>query len=280
MNSQKPSRQHDVILTSQSFDKFPAKAEAQNCGHRDRHYMIEVLGDRTSSYPHTLAPAVSKNAIAKDGCVLNPRSLHQIPEEESQLGFSQVQQILRQFQQMFDRLGAIVLAVDGQVQFIAQRAEQLLSQYFSSRAPHSLPELLQHWFKQQISRLTFNDDIPSSCLPLHIQQAGRQLSIRLIPDPIGEQYLLLLEEQELQGFSISGLELLGLTKREAEVLFWIAKDKSNAQIGKVLGCSEGTVRKHLEHLHCKLGVQTRTAAVMVALEKLGLLPKLFVAISS
>ncbi len=158
------------------------------------------------------------------------------------------------------------------MQFIAERAEQLLSQYFLSHPPDSLPELLQHWFKQQISRLTFNGNVPFSCLPLHIQQAGRQLNIRLIPDPIGEQYLLLLEEQELQRFSISGLELLGLTKREAEVLFWISKDKSNAQIAKILGCSEGTVRKHLEHIHCKLGVQTRTAAVMVALEKLGLLP--------
>ena len=80
----------------------------------------------------------------------------------------------------------------------------------------------------------------------------------------------LLEEKELQAFSISALESLGLTKREAEVLFWIAKDKSNAGIAKVLGCSEGTVRKHLEHLYGKLNVQTRTAAVMVALEKLGL----------
>jgi DNA-binding CsgD family transcriptional regulator len=51
---------------------------------------------------------------------------------------------------------------------------------------------------------------------------------------------------------MDGLELLGLTKREAEVLFWIAKDQSNAQIALVLGCSEGTVRKHLEQLHCKL----------------------------
>jgi len=85
--------------------------------------------------------------------------------------------------------------------------------------------------------------------------------------------LLLVEEEQLQSFSISSLELLGLTQREAEVLFWVAKDKSNAGIAKVLGCSEGTVRKHLEHLYQKLGVQTRTGAVMVALEKLGLLRK-------
>ncbi len=278
MNSQKQSRQHDVILTSQNLDKFPEQAEAKNCEPSDTHYIMEVLGDRTRSAPDTLAPAVPKDW--SDGCVLNPRMFHQIQAEANNPGFSKIHQILAQFQQMFDRLGAIVLAVDGQVRFIAQRAEQLLSQYFLSHAPDSLPELLQHWFKQQISRLKFNGNVSSSCLPLHIQQAGRQLNIRLIPEPIGEQYLLLLEEQELQRFSISSLELLGLTKREAEVLFWIAKDKSNAGIAKAIGCSEGTVRKHLEHLYEKLGVQTRTAAVMVALEKLGLFKSEFVAVSS
>jgi DNA-binding CsgD family transcriptional regulator len=82
---------------------------------------------------------------------------------------------------------------------------------------------------------------------------------------------LLLEEREPHSFSISALELLGLSKREAEVLFWIAKDKSNAAIAKVLGCCEGTVRKHVENLYKKLGVQSRMGAVMIALEKLGLL---------
>jgi DNA-binding CsgD family transcriptional regulator len=80
----------------------------------------------------------------------------------------------------------------------------------------------------------------------------------------------LMQTEELPPFSVAVLELLGLTKREAEVLFWIAKDKSNAGIARVLGCCEGTVRKHLENLYKKLGVQTRVGAVMVALEKLGL----------
>ena len=82
---------------------------------------------------------------------------------------------------------------------------------------------------------------------------------------------MLLEEQQSASFSIAALALLGLTHREAEVLFWIAKDKSNAGIARVLGCCEGTVRKHLEHVYTKLGVQTRMGAVMTALEKLGLL---------
>jgi DNA-binding CsgD family transcriptional regulator len=92
-----------------------------------------------------------------------------------------------------------------------------------------------------------------------------------MPSSNSEHYLLLLEEQEGRSFSISALESLGLTKREAEVLFWIAKDKSNARIAKILGCCEGTVRKHLENLYKKLSVQTRMGAVMTALEKLDLL---------
>jgi ATP/maltotriose-dependent transcriptional regulator MalT len=71
--------------------------------------------------------------------------------------------------------------------------------------------------------------------------------------------------------SIATLESLGLTQREAEVLCWVAKDKSNAAIAKILDCCEGTVRKHLEHLYKKLEVQTRLGAVMTALERLGLL---------
>ena len=198
--------------------------------------------------------------------------------EENNLEGSQIQQILTQFKQALAHGGAISLAINGRVQFMTERAEQLLSQYFLPYAPHSLPEPLQCWFKHQISRLT--SDVPSPCLSLKIEQAGRQLIVHLIPNPIREQYLLLLEEQEPQSFSIVALELLGLSKREAEVLFWVAKDKSNAEIAKVLDCCEGTVRKHMEHIHRKIGVQTRTGAVIIALEKLGLLKGSFVAISS
>ncbi len=205
---------------------------------------------------------------------------HLMHTDENTSTFNKEQQILTQLKQVFELLGAIVVTPEGQVQFMTQRGEQLLNQYFSTYAPHSLPESLKHWFKHRISLLTSESKVPSLCLPLHIEQAGKQLLVRLIGDLIEEQYLLLLEEGELQFFSISSLELLGLTKREAEVLFWVAKDKSNAAIAKILGCSKGTVRKHLEHIHQKLGVQTRTAAVMVALERLGLLKGEFVAMSS
>ena len=53
---------------------------------------------------------------------------------------------------------------------------------------------------------------------------------------------------------------LGLTPREAEVLGWVARGKTNAQIAALLFISPLTVRKHLENIFEKLGVRTRTAA--------------------
>ena len=55
-----------------------------------------------------------------------------------------------------------------------------------------------------------------------------------------------------------------LTPREAEVLAWLAKGKTNRDIADILGMSPRTVNKHLEHIFEKLGVETRTAAAAVA----------------
>ena len=213
-------------------------------------------------------------------CFLNLVHQYLMQIEENAPVHNQEQPIFIQLQQVFGQLGAIVMTPEAQVKHLTQRAEQLLSQYFPRYESYSLPEPLKHWFKHQISLLMYRSKVSFPCFSFHVEQAGRQLLVRLSSSQIKEQYLILLEEQELKSFSISDLELLGLTKREAEVLFWTAKDRSNAGIAKVLGCCEGTVRKHLEHIYAKLGVQTRTAAVMFALEGLGLLRESIVAISS
>ena len=50
-----------------------------------------------------------------------------------------------------------------------------------------------------------------------------------------------------------------LTKREREVVEWIAAGKRNAEIGKILGCSSRTVQKHVQHILEKLLLETRIA---------------------
>ncbi|SFB51866.1 two component transcriptional regulator, LuxR family [Rhizobium sp. NFR07] len=55
-----------------------------------------------------------------------------------------------------------------------------------------------------------------------------------------------------------------LTARESEVLVWIAKGKSNRDIGEILGLSSRTVNKHLEQIYVKLGVENRASAAVKA----------------
>jgi DNA-binding NarL/FixJ family response regulator len=62
--------------------------------------------------------------------------------------------------------------------------------------------------------------------------------------------------------------LLGLTRRESEVLDLIAQGRSNAEIARELQITEQTVKGHLWRLYRKLGVSNRTAAARWA-EKAG-----------
>ena len=50
-----------------------------------------------------------------------------------------------------------------------------------------------------------------------------------------------------------------LTKREVEVVEWIAAGKRNREIGKILECSSRTVQKHVQHILEKLHLETRIA---------------------
>ena len=63
----------------------------------------------------------------------------------------------------------------------------------------------------------------------------------------------------------------GLSDREAQVLRLLAYGHSNRQIASQLGITPKTAGHHVEHLYAKIGVSTRAAAALFALEH-GLLP--------
>jgi DNA-binding NarL/FixJ family response regulator len=60
----------------------------------------------------------------------------------------------------------------------------------------------------------------------------------------------------------------GLTPRAAETLLWLAQGKTNPDIATILGITESTVKKHVQEIFEKLGVETRGAATVRALEVL------------
>lgn len=98
---------------------------------------------------------------------------------------------------------------------------------------------------------------------------GQALVLRnLGPVGLGEQMLLLQRRAEPSA-AATRLSTASLTPREAEVLSWVAKGKTNRDVGDILGMSPRTVNKHLEHVFEKLGVETRAAAAALASREMG-----------
>jgi DNA-binding CsgD family transcriptional regulator len=77
---------------------------------------------------------------------------------------------------------------------------------------------------------------------------------------------------ENQGGTARSLRRLGLSEREAEVLYWVAAGKSNPVIGTILGIRHDTVRAHLKKIFAKLGVENRLSAALQALQVLRAVP--------
>ncbi|HYR45206.1 MAG TPA: LuxR C-terminal-related transcriptional regulator [Terriglobia bacterium] len=72
--------------------------------------------------------------------------------------------------------------------------------------------------------------------------------------------------------SVEPLLKLGLTPRAAETLLWVAQGKTNSDIATILGITESTVKKHVQEIFDNLGVETRSAAAVRALEVLNSSP--------
>jgi DNA-binding CsgD family transcriptional regulator len=166
----------------------------------------------------------------------------------------------------------IVLAGSGCVKRWTEQARSWISRYCRTPFPsesNRMPECFAEWYRRQLSLVAQERLLPSPRDPLIVDRGGRQLTVQFIPDHFRDEHLLLLNEKSLDA-SWSSLAACGLTPRESEVLAWVAKGKTNADVGTILRMSGRTVQKHLEHIYQKLGVETRTTATVRALKLIGL----------
>jgi DNA-binding CsgD family transcriptional regulator len=68
---------------------------------------------------------------------------------------------------------------------------------------------------------------------------------------------------------LASLEALGLTRRQAEVAFWIAQGKANDDLAVILSTSRYTIPHHVEAILARLHLATRVEVMLCALETLG-----------
>lgn len=159
---------------------------------------------------------------------------------------------------------AVQLGAGGSARLVWQTplARRWLPAYFGSAADE-VPAALLGWLREAITQ--------PEARPLSVARPGPQAVQQLVCTLQGrtrdDDWLLVLREVSDAAAVQAIQQALKLTLRESEVLYWVVKGKTNRDIGDILGASPATVKKHLERVHEKLGVETRTAAAAVAVQK-------------
>ena len=160
---------------------------------------------------------------------------------------------------------------DGKLTWQTPLARELLARYYGTSAPQTPPAVLE-WLRSASRMAEAQTGGPAEPPRLTIELGAQRLSFRLhqqTGDSDGGADWLIIMREVSDAAVIEAMSLsFKLTAREAEVLYWVVKGKTNRDIGDILGASPATVKKHLERVYAKLGVETRTAAAGMAMTRI------------
>jgi DNA-binding NarL/FixJ family response regulator len=157
--------------------------------------------------------------------------------------------VARMAREALDIGGNGVLVVDAQ-QRIAWQSPQARKWIDAFFEPPSAATC-EHWLTS-ISQRSSGSEVSHA-------DGSKLCARRLGAIGMGES-MWLLQRQHTTHVNSARLINADLTQREAEVLSWVAKGKTNRDVADILAMSPRTVNKHLEHIFQKLGVETRSAA--------------------
>ena len=146
----------------------------------------------------------------------------------------------------------LITGAEGKIQFTDPTARRWLKRFFG-RPPRAgtLPRKILKWISTHRNGRAGRSLVAKS--------ASAQLYLKREPS-YSQDNLVLLFELIKGKREERARRHRQLTAREREVLFWVARGKSNSETAIILGISASTVGKHLERIYAKLGVENRTAA--------------------
>ncbi len=161
--------------------------------------------------------------------------------------------------------GIVALNSKGKPIFISEYALKLFGKYFAAEksAADRLPESLSDWIVKTSLSVKSNE-FTAPTMPLKIVAQDGELTARLTFNKQTGERTLMLEEKRFASPEL--FARLNLTRRETEILFWITQGKTDETIARLCGISPRTVHKHVQNIYTKIGVETRTAAMLKALE--------------
>lgn len=173
---------------------------------------------------------------------------------------------VKQARTALDAFGQATVAIavaNGKLIWQTPLARQLLDQYFGPHGEHA-PERLLEWTRQADKARRESHEIPS----LLCSNESQRLLASFHDQTDDNEWLVVLREESDASAVETLMAVFPLTRREAEVLYWLSLGKTSRDIADILEMSPRTVPKHLEHVFEKLGVETRTAAAAMAISKL------------
>ena len=132
-----------------------------------------------------------------------------------------------------------------------------------------MPETIENWIAGDLTAAEPVGQVTDDG-SLVIREGSGTLTVRLFSEGVSSNTIMLLLDEKVAIDNPEVLQKLGLTPREAEVLYWLTQGKSSPEIAVILDAANNTVKKHVQNIFQKLGVENRTAAALQALEILGL----------
>ncbi|MGZ5866388.1 MAG: response regulator [Xanthobacteraceae bacterium] len=167
-----------------------------------------------------------------------------------------------------DTLGRYLLAANraAEILWCTPQAARLLGAAFANfdGAGFALPPEVKAWLGRG-GRPAGED---AEGINLVSETSDKKLRLSYVGQIGPDEILLRLIEGDVRDDKTLLKVKLSLTVREAEVLLWLARGKSNRDIGEILSLSPRTVNKHLEQVYSKLGVENRTSAAALAMHTL------------
>ena len=165
-----------------------------------------------------------------------------------------------------DATGRFLLATDSSARLLwcTPKAKQLLAELFPAVAGQgpSLPPAVIEQIRQ------LRQPAAKSTSRAYLEVGARRIELSFLSSIGPDELLFRLAEVTAGGDEQLLQQTLLLTGREAEVLLWISRGKSNREIGEILHISPRTVNKHLEQVFVKLGVENRASAAARAVRAL------------
>jgi DNA-binding NarL/FixJ family response regulator len=165
-----------------------------------------------------------------------------------------------------DATGRHLMALDrdGAIIWCTSQAAASLRGLFPECDPAALP--ISPVLAGQLRQLV--QGVPDGASGRIENAAGRALRAEYLHVDGQAELLFRLAKADDDGEEPRLARAFQLTGREAEVLVWTARGKSNREISEILNISPRTVNKHLERIFEKLGVENRAAATSVAMSVL------------